>query len=192
MMPPDPQVIVLPRPRLKMPTSPSGAKLLALVFRPHRLGGVLDHDDAAAAAHGPNRRDVRRDPEQMVRHHAERVRAQRLLEAGVIEIERRRIDVAEHWPQSGFEHGRGNRGAGVGRNHDLGPIGRAIATPSASASARPFPTTPGTRGSRRSAGGSLPRTSRSHARARASRRPRARDPSSAGAPPPAAGCGRFS
>ena len=65
-MPPDPHVMFLPRPRLKIPTSPSVPELAAVRFHAHRLRGIFDDDDAARLAQRANAFDVRRDPEQVM------------------------------------------------------------------------------------------------------------------------------
>ena len=60
--------------------------------------------------------------EQMMRDHAQRVGVQRSRELRVVEIERRRIDVAEDRPQSGLEHRRRHREAGVRRDDDVASL----------------------------------------------------------------------
>ena len=73
MIPPDPQVMFFPRPRLKNPTSPPVPSSLPSMAHAHRLGGVLDHENVPIATDLSHMLDVSRDAEQMRRYHAQRV-----------------------------------------------------------------------------------------------------------------------
>jgi hypothetical protein len=103
------------------PDVSNGSKFAAFLFHSHRLGRILHHEDPARLTKGSDSLDVRRDTEQVVSDHRQRVTVHRLLQECVVEVEGRRADVAEHGFQAGFENGGRHRKARVGRDHDLGP-----------------------------------------------------------------------
>ena len=112
----------LPRPRLKIPTSPSVPEPSSVAFRAHRLRRVLDEKRSVRAAQPAKRAHRRGKSEQMMRDDAQGPIVQCPFELVAIEIERRRIDIAENRPQSGLDDRRGDRKARVGRDDDLVPL----------------------------------------------------------------------
>jgi hypothetical protein len=98
------------------------AEILAIDSDAHRLSRVFHEEDATRMAQGAQPFDVRGHTKKMVRDDAQRVVGERRRELRVIEVERRRLDVTEHWAQPGRQDSGGHRVARERRNNHVCPL----------------------------------------------------------------------